>query len=54
MNRCLHSIQHLSLLGVSNVKINNVICILNPLKLTAGIEVEYDVELYLVSNVPQR
>ena len=40
---------------VSNVKINYVIHILNPLKLTAYIEVEYDVEVHTVaSDVLQR
>ena len=39
--------------GCRNVKINNVICIINPLKLKACIEVEYDVEVHLVSNAPQ-
>jgi hypothetical protein len=37
---------------VSNIKINYVIHILNPLKLTACIEVEYDVEVdTVVSDV---
>jgi len=40
---------------VSNVKINYVIHILNPLKLTAYIEVEYDVVVHtVVSDVLQR
>jgi hypothetical protein len=40
---------------VSNIKINDVIYILNSLKLTACIEVEYDVEVYpVISDVLQR
>jgi hypothetical protein len=40
---------------VSNVKINYVMHILNPLKLTAYIEIDYDVEVHIVvSDVLQR
>lgn len=40
---------------VSNIKINYVMHILNPLKLMACIEFEYDVEVYIVvSDVLQR
>jgi hypothetical protein len=41
--------------AVSSVKINDVIYILNSLKLTACIEVEYNAEVYpVISNVLQR